>query len=129
MIDRLDVSNRFHRVLRVLSVVFFFQAEDGIRDHCVTGVQTCALPICSVAGQVAKNKGCRVIGTAGGKEKCDWLVNEAHFDAAIDYKSEDIGARLSRSEERRVGEEGRSRWAPYHLKKKKKMQNRQHNSK
>jgi NADPH-dependent curcumin reductase CurA len=49
----------------------------------------------SVAGQIAKIKGCRVIGTAGGKEKCDWLVNEAHFDAAIDYKSEDTAARLS----------------------------------
>ena len=49
----------------------------------------------SIAGQIAKIKGCRVIGTAGGKDKCDWLVNEAHFDAAIDYKSEDIGARLS----------------------------------
>ena len=49
----------------------------------------------SVAGQIARIKGCRVIGTAGGKEKCDWLVDEAHFDAAIDYKSEDVGARLS----------------------------------
>src|SRR5271156_327511 len=49
----------------------------------------------SVAGQIAKLQGCRVIGTAGGKEKCDWLVNEAHFDAAIDYKSGDVGARLS----------------------------------
>jgi len=49
----------------------------------------------SVAGQIAKIKGCRVIGTAGGKEKCDWLVKVAHFDAAIDYKHEDIGARLS----------------------------------
>ncbi len=49
----------------------------------------------SVAGQIAKLKGCRVIGTAGGEEKCDWLVDEAHFDAAIDYKSEDVGARLS----------------------------------
>jgi NADPH-dependent curcumin reductase CurA len=49
----------------------------------------------SVAGQIAKIKGCRVIGTAGGKDKCDWLVNEAHFDTAIDYKSEDVGARLS----------------------------------
>jgi NADPH-dependent curcumin reductase CurA len=45
----------------------------------------------SVAGQIAKIKGCRVVGTA----KCAWLVNEAHFDAAIDYKSEDVGARLS----------------------------------
>lgn len=49
----------------------------------------------SVAGQIAKIKGCRVVGTAGGKEKCGWLVNVAHFDAAIDYKSEDIGERLS----------------------------------
>ena len=49
----------------------------------------------SVGGQIAKIKGCRVIGTAGGKDKCDWLVNEAHFDAAIDYKSEDVGTRLS----------------------------------
>src|SRR5438034_4021905 len=35
-------------VLSLLSVFFFFQAEDGIRDHCVTGVQTCALPISGV---------------------------------------------------------------------------------
>jgi NADPH-dependent curcumin reductase CurA len=49
----------------------------------------------SVAGQIAKLKGCRVVGTAGGKEKCDWLVEEAHFDAAIDYKNEDVGTRLS----------------------------------
>src|SRR5438132_7960042 len=41
-------------VLVVECVLFFFQAEDGIRDHCVTGVQTCALPICSgvALGQV-----------------------------------------------------------------------------
>jgi NADPH-dependent curcumin reductase CurA len=50
----------------------------------------------SVAGQIAKIKGCRVIGTAGGRAKCAWLVDEAHFDAAIDYKSEDVGARLSK---------------------------------
>jgi NADPH-dependent curcumin reductase CurA len=49
----------------------------------------------SVAGQIAKIKGCRVIGTAGSKEKCDWLVEVAGFDGAIDYKSEDIGVRLS----------------------------------
>ena len=49
----------------------------------------------SVAGQIAKINGCRVIGTAGGATKCDWLVKEAGFDAAIDYKSEDVGVRLS----------------------------------
>jgi NADPH-dependent curcumin reductase CurA len=48
----------------------------------------------SVAGQLAKLHGCRVVGVAGGPEKCAWLVREARFDAAIDYKSEDVGARL-----------------------------------
>ncbi len=48
----------------------------------------------SIAGQIAKIKGCRVIGIAGGAEKCAWLTNDAHFDAAIDYKSEDVAARL-----------------------------------
>ena len=49
----------------------------------------------SVAGQIAKIEGCRVIGIAGGASKCEWLTKEAHFDAAIDYKNEDVGARLS----------------------------------
>lgn len=41
----------------------------------------------SIAGQLAKISGCRVVGTTGGKEKCDWLVRELGFDAAIDYKA------------------------------------------
>lgn len=48
----------------------------------------------SVVGQIAKIKGCRVIGIAGGAEKCAWVVGEAGFDAAIDYKGEDVQARL-----------------------------------
>jgi NADPH-dependent curcumin reductase CurA len=44
----------------------------------------------SVVGQVAKILGCRVIGIAGGEAKCRMLVDELGFDAAIDYKSEDI---------------------------------------
>ena len=48
----------------------------------------------SVAGQIAKIQGARVIGIAGGPEKCAWLAKEAHFDAAIDYKNEDVEARL-----------------------------------
>jgi NADPH-dependent curcumin reductase len=48
----------------------------------------------SAAGQIARIKGCRAIGIAGGKEKCDWLLKAARFDAAIDYKSEDVGRRL-----------------------------------
>lgn len=48
----------------------------------------------SVAGQIAKILGCRVIGVAGGREKCDWLTREAGFDAAIDYQNEPVHARL-----------------------------------
>ena len=49
----------------------------------------------SVAGQIAKLKGCRVIGIAGGAEKCQWLTDKAKFDAAIDYKNENVGDRLT----------------------------------
>jgi NADPH-dependent curcumin reductase len=48
----------------------------------------------SVVGQIARIQGCRAIGIAGGKDKCDWLIEKARFDAAIDYKSEDVAARL-----------------------------------
>ena len=41
----------------------------------------------SVVGQLAKLKGCRVVGFAGGKDKCDYVVNELGFDARIDYKA------------------------------------------
>jgi len=50
----------------------------------------------SVSGMIAKIKGCRVVGIAGGREKCDWLLKEAGFDAAIDYKSEDVGEALTK---------------------------------
>ena len=45
-------------------------------------------------GQVAKIKGCRVVGIAGGQAKCDWVVNELGFDACIDYKNSDVKAGL-----------------------------------
>lgn len=44
----------------------------------------------SAAGQIAKLKGCRVIGIAGGEEKCRWIVEELGFDAAIDYKTQNV---------------------------------------
>ena len=50
----------------------------------------------SIAGQIAKLKGCRVVGIAGGKEKCALLTEELGFDGAIDYKSEDVIAGLKR---------------------------------
>jgi len=48
----------------------------------------------SVAAQIAKLEGCRVIGIAGGPAKCAWLTGEAGLDAAIDYKSENVAERL-----------------------------------
>ena len=50
----------------------------------------------SIAGQIAKLKGCRVIGIAGNTEKCQWLTKTLGFDEAIDYKSQDVGAELTR---------------------------------
>ena len=44
----------------------------------------------SLVGQIAKIKGCRVVGIAGGKDKCDWLTGELGFDAAVDYKAGDV---------------------------------------
>jgi NADPH-dependent curcumin reductase len=48
----------------------------------------------STAGQIARIKGCRTIGIAGGSEKCAWLTEELGFDAAIDYKGGDVRAGL-----------------------------------
>jgi NADPH-dependent curcumin reductase CurA len=50
----------------------------------------------SIAGQIAKIKGCRVIGIAGGQEKCQLLIDDLGFDGVIDYKNEDVVAGLKR---------------------------------
>jgi len=50
----------------------------------------------TVVGQIAKIRGCRAIGIAGGQDKCRWIVDELGFDAAIDYKHEEVGAALKR---------------------------------
>src|SRR5260364_469378 len=72
-------------------LIFFFQADDGIRGDLVTGVQTCALPI----SQPAALKRVRAYLETRATEPLDL-------------------AELARSEERRVGKECRSRWSPYH---------------
>src|SRR5438105_13115964 len=92
-------------------MVFFFQAEDGIRDPLVTGVQTCALPIsaCCVAGlRVAVQHAVRI--DAGEPER---------YEARTRLESEPV--RGARSEERRVGKECRFRWAPRHDQKERAM--------
>jgi NADPH-dependent curcumin reductase CurA len=59
-------------------------------------VSAAAGAVGSIAGQIAKLKGARVIGIAGGRAKCDWLTGELGFDGAIDYKGEDVGQALDR---------------------------------
>src|SRR5260221_2415066 len=98
---------------------FFFQAEDGIRDHCVTGVQTCALPI-SVH---------RLVGVPQALE--EFVVARIQPQSLLKLGERQIRpvsaqmlqpplmtgcstSVIARSEERRVGKECRSRWSPYH---------------
>src|SRR2546422_4489028 len=86
-----------------LVVFFFFQAEDGIRDVAVTGVQTCALPISDTKRPI-------VLYESGFAPR--WYVPRADIDESaltfVDHQT------FCRSEERRVGKECRSRWSPYH---------------
>ncbi|WP_439816603.1 NADP-dependent oxidoreductase [Zavarzinia sp. CC-PAN008] len=49
----------------------------------------------AIVGQIAKVKGCRAVGIAGGADKCRWLVEQAGFDAAIDYKAGDLAGQLA----------------------------------
>ncbi len=53
-------------------------------------VSAAAGSVGSIVGQIAKIKECRVIGVAGGKDKCNWLTSELGFDAAVDYKNEAV---------------------------------------
>jgi NADPH-dependent curcumin reductase len=66
--------------------------------HPVAGetvvVSAAAGAVGQAVGQIARIKGCRVVGIAGGSEKCRFIVDELGFDAAIDYKSEDVRAAL-----------------------------------
>src|SRR3712207_7923887 len=93
---------------------FFFQAEDGIRDIGVTGVQTCALPIYRIDRTVQ----CGQRMQAGGGRQKIWRGNlRRRGKASLRMHSREqpvTERRIDRSEERRVGKECRSRWSPYH---------------
>src|SRR6266487_726749 len=89
------VSGVYYRSSSFYNVVFFFQAEDGIRDGRVTGVQTCALPILPPNRRISYLALLDRVLAPGG-----------HFGLAC------FAAGAEGSEERRVGKEWRSRWSP-----------------
>src|SRR5947208_8429283 len=101
----------------VLFVVVFFPAEDGIRDDLVTGVQTCALPIFlkGYAG-FQRSTGLRAAATSSNREtRVEWGASSTIFgssstSSAIERMASMKRSSSSRSEERRVGKEGRWRW-------------------
>src|SRR5256885_4095265 len=98
------------------SYLFFFQAEDGIRDYKVTGVQTCALTIFRAAGPFVEREEHGAVFDADAHAGLDRTRGDVRPDLIEDRP---VVARRSvpvaaRSEERRVGKECRSRWSPYH---------------
>src|SRR5688572_31476144 len=95
----------------VLFFFFFFQAEDGIRDLTVTGVQTCALPILAGRSHAWEEK---VKATLNGKTAAEVIAaGQAITEArrAKERKEAAISVSRARSEERRVGKECRLGWA------------------
>src|SRR2546429_3158662 len=89
----------YNVVISLYFFFFFFQAEDGIRDVAVTGVQTCALPIYQSRAR------------EGGHRRQAARRPVSPAQRIPDPAAPAAGAR---SEERRVGKECRSRWSPYH---------------
>src|SRR3712207_8049425 len=101
----------------IVVCLFFFQAEDGIRDIGVTGVQTCALPISATAARTVERKhspGGRRLGRTWGRLGASRTRAACRNAPERRSLNERGGAHWGRSEERRVGKECRSRWSPYH---------------
>src|SRR2546429_1893283 len=93
---------------------FFFQAEDGIRDVAVTGVQTCALPILTISAAMLEAS-CNATNRSSSSARCAPWAGSPRENAFLARSC--VCGRWStpgRSEERRVGKECRSRWSPYH---------------
>src|SRR5258707_3905706 len=118
MIRILTYPLRGVSVSEITHTFFFFQAEDGIRDIGVTGVQTCALPIFTNAGTYTVVVSAAFAGQSGpytfkeSRVPPDLILPDTTTLAELTSMKVSISAQ--RSEERRVGKECRSRWSPYH---------------
>src|SRR5256885_2736645 len=96
--------------------IFFFQAEDGIRDYKVTGVQTCALPICelSIPNPLRFEIRFALFFREFFIEPAPRIFARLGAERAVNLPIIFGNKIFDRSEERRVGKECRSRWSPYH---------------
>ena len=85
-------------VLGMTGMTAYFGVTDVLRPQPgeTIVISAAAGAVGSIAGQIARLKGARVIGIAGGPTKCAWLTDELGFDGAIDYKNDKVGAALDR---------------------------------
>lgn len=95
-IPRQEPITAFLSVYGVTGMTAYFGVLDVARPEPgeTVVVSGAAGAVGSVAGQIAKIQGCRVVGIAGGPAKCTWVTGELGFDACIDYKTEDVPDRL-----------------------------------
>lgn len=94
-LEGLPISTRLHVLGAGGATAYFGFYEIGkpkLGDTVV--VSAAAGNVGTIVCQLAKTSGCRVIGTAGSDEKCNWLTGQLGIDAAINYKTEDVAARL-----------------------------------
>ena len=89
----------FLSVLGVTGITAYFGLNDigQAKEGDTVLVSTAAGAVGSIVGQLAKLKGCRVVGLAGTDEKCAWIVDELGFDAAINYKTDDLEASIRKT--------------------------------
>ncbi|MFP5071809.1 NADP-dependent oxidoreductase [Pseudonocardia nantongensis] len=87
---------RYLALLGMTGMTAYFGLFDvgGLREGETVVVSGAAGAVGSVVGQLAKIKGARVVGIAGGPEKCSWITDELGFDAAIDYRAQDVAKEL-----------------------------------
>src|SRR5256885_12422825 len=113
------VSTSRSAAMRGICSAIFFQAEDGIRDYKVTGVQTCALPILTGMFFLLELTHdfhalpALLVGSVAALCVTVLLLRRSILTEKLARRGQHI-AREYRSEERRVGKECRSRWSPYH---------------